>query len=346
VEQIPPTASALAEALELSGIILKDIELSQLPLASVVFKIQRLARLLNLFEYQKMMEYEAGGYPLGAVLAPEQWAFAAKSNRIYPQADPKTGMVSQYAYTESVGTIEETITTGRLGLQASSDPDVAVSSANPNQFLQVPHGNLYERNQLHARIATATARLAERRAFLYQLVLGLHYELRFSGIASDVFSRIRTRVDSALASTLTDAVQRLASVHDALRSENPEDWSNAVHSCRRLLEALADAVFPPTDQDRVVAGGSGGRTIKLGPSNYINRIMCFVQDHAISPRFEHLVGSHLRYLGDRLDAIADANNKGTHATITDPAEADRFVIYTYLLLGDVLALKEDIAKAG
>ena len=49
-------------------------------------------------------------------------------------------------------------------------------------------------------------------------------------------------------------------------------------------------------------------------------------------------GSHLRYLGDRLDSVVLAGHKGTHDDIVSREEADRYVVYTYLLVGDILSL--------
>lgn len=43
--------------------------------------------------------------------------------------------------------------------------------------------------------------------------------------------------------------------------------------------------------------------------------MYFVEDNSASDRFAHLVGSHLGFLGDRLDAVFAATQKGSHATV-------------------------------
>lgn len=133
------------------------------------------------------------------------------------------------------------------------------------------------------------------------------------------------------------AVQKFAAVHDNLRSENPEDWSNAVHSCRRVLQDMADSVFPPQAQDKIIITGGKEQNIKLGADNYINRIMCFVADHSDSRRFNDLVGTQLDFLGSRLDAIFQAAQKGSHSTVTRE-EADRYVVYTYMIVGDILSL--------
>ena len=36
-----------------------------------------------------------------------------------------------------------------------------------------------------------------------------------------------------------DTIKKFTSVYSNLLSENDEDWSNAVHSCRRILQDLA-----------------------------------------------------------------------------------------------------------
>jgi hypothetical protein len=80
--------------------------------------------------------------------------------------------------------------------------------------------------------------------------------------------------------------------------------------------------------------------VKLGKEHFINRIIAFVHDRSESRRFGDIVGSHLTFLGDRLDSIVQAAQKGSHATIVTREEADRYVVYTYLVVGDVLTLLE------
>lgn len=69
-----------------------------------------------------------------------------------------------------------------------------------------------------------------------------------------------------------------------------------------------------------------------------NRLIQFVESYSCSGRFNSIVGSHLGYLGDRLDSIFKATQKGSHSLITDKDEAERYVIYTYLIVGDILHL--------
>ena len=43
-----------------------------------------------------------------------------------------------------------------------------------------------------------------------------------------------------------------------------------------------------------------------------------------------------------MDSLFNAVQKGSHKVISTQDEADRYVIYTYLIVGDILRLKTDV----
>ncbi len=284
------------------------------------------------------MEYEASGYPsTPSGVASDIYALAVAAGREYQRKDSRSGEISNYIYTTSIEELEQEVKSSEAALAAAREPDVSVSSANPNQIVWNPAGNKFERDTIRSTAARAQRQLSTRRSFIYSYVLRCAHELRFSGIAGDIFSRIREKVDSAIGNHVPGAVQKLAAVYDNLQTDNPENWANAVHSCRRILQDLADAVYPPCD-DKIVEVNGIKRTIKLGADNYINRLIAFLDEKSRSDRFNEIVGSHLAFIGDRLDSIFKAAQKGSHADIVSKEEADRYVVYTYLVTGDILSL--------
>ncbi len=66
--------------------------------------------------------------------------------------------------------------------------------------------------------------------------------------------------------------------------------------------------------------------------------MCYIEDKSTSCRFSEIVGSTLAYIGERLDSVFKAAQKGSHREITSKEEAERYVIYTFMTLGDILSL--------
>ena len=212
-----------------------------------------------------------------------------------------------------------------------------MTSANPNQYVHA-WGNSLERNRLHTEHKDAVKKLGARRSFIYAYVVKRNLELKYSAIAGDAFSRIRETVDGSIGRLVPSAVQKFSAIYDNLESENPEDWSNAVHGCRRVLQDLADALFPATDSSRTKRLGEKTIQVKLGAENYINRLICYAEDSTQSERTQAIIGSQLAFLGDRLDALFQAAQKGSHATISSRDEADRYVVYTYMAVGDLLRL--------
>ena len=71
-------------------------------------------------------------------------------------------------------------------------------------------------------------------------------------------------------------------------------------------------------------------------------MIAYIEEHSDSSRFEEIVGSNLKYIGERLDSLFNAVQKGSHKVISTQDEADRYVIYTYLIVGDILRLKTDV----
>ncbi len=342
VNIVPPSTEALREALNLSEDILRNIELSEIPLTNIALKASRLGRLLNEYDAQKIMEFEAGGYPSTPTgIPPDIWRLAIIAGRKQEIKDKETGKTKVFAYIQPIAEWEQIIDTAGKAIEAAREPDVSIAYANPYQYVYPPLGYSMERQTIRTDAGTAAMRIAERRSFIYRYVLQKHYELKFSGIADDIFSRTRERVDSCIGKYVPEAVKKLSAIHDNLRSENAEDWSNAVHSCRRILQDLADELFPPQEEDRIKTEKGKTLTIKLGKGQYINRLIAFIEDHSSSTRFKHIVGSHLKFIGERLDSIVEAAQKGSHDVIVSPQEADRYVIYTYMIIGDILSLLED-----
>jgi hypothetical protein len=346
LEKINISTAQLEEASKLSEEILKNIELSELPLSSIALRLARLSRILGLTEYRKLFEYEVSGYPSTPTGVPrEAWGLAQLAGRGFKEKRKEEGKkrekIGEYIYIESIDTLEEQIRSSTSSLNVTKDPDISLATSNPHQYLSTPIGNQIERTRLRADISKATKRLSERKSFMYKFALNKYLELKFSNQVYDFFSSVRHIVDTNLSKLLPEATEKLSSIIDNLKSEKSEDWSNAVHSCRRLLQTIADKLFPPEDTPRE----KNKKLIQLGSEKYINRLICYVEDNCNSDVFEQVVGSNLAFLGDRLDAIFNASQKGSHNIIRERSEAERYVVYTYMTIGDILQIVPKVSPS-
>ena len=338
METIPASAQVMSEAVSLSADILDDIELSRVKLSVTVLKALRLARLLNDFDYQQIFECESAGYPAEQRgIAPNVWKLGQRAGRIFFYSEKRGEEPTERMFLESIEQLEHSVDLGSTSIAAAQDPSISISSANEYQNVSLPDGNARERHAIRLAARRNSQRLSSRRTFIYGYATRKYYELKYSGVADDVFGRVRATVDSSIGAIVPAAVRKFTAVYNNLESDNPEDWANAAHSCRRVLQDLADAVFPAISETRTKVVDGKSIEIKLGTEHYINRLLAYIEDASSSDRYEAIVGSHLAYMGDRLDAMFKAAQKGSHASVNRD-EANRCVVYTYLLVGDILTL--------
>lgn len=326
----------IQECTELSAEILKNFELSELPISKIVLKCLRLCRLLGDEEGMLLFKFESSGYPSNTSgLTADSWRIAKLAGRRYFIEAKINNQSSEkeYANTRLIAEMENSIAIQKIHLSSAFDPNISLSSANPNQTVFPGHGNAIERNRIVADIANTQSQLQKITGHLYLYILQIYNKLMYGNIMEDTFTQLRLKVNDVLSGICPDAIQKFVSVYDNMDSNNPEDWSNAVHSCRRILVDVADALYPPHENPVIV----DGKKIKVGSDQYINRLIQFVSSKSGSKTYNDVVGADLNSIGKRLDAINDAVCKGTHASVSKE-ESRRYIIHTYLLISDIIAL--------
>jgi len=187
---------------------------------------------------------------------------------------------------------------------------------------------------------------AENRRFVTRRVMGrvrndtFNYlmqceaSLRLAATGGQIFDRHRTRVDQHLRSVAPDVLDKLNSaIERAAAGDDPEAPTHALTSCRRVLEAIADHVFPPRVEPYVDANG---RERPVGKSQYRNRLLAAIES-AGGTTLSRAVGATIEDMASRLDRLDELTQKGVHDEPT-AADVDFGVIHTYLIAGEVLEM--------
>ncbi|MNX66418.1 Helix-hairpin-helix motif protein [compost metagenome] len=155
----------------------------------------------------------------------------------------------------------------------------------------------------------------------------LFNQLKFSDTASNSFDVLRSAVDDKLLDLNPVLAEQLMLAFRGVSSSKEEEWSQALTTCRRLLEGLADHLRPANKEP--VKGRS------LGQTQYVNRLWAFM-DHAIeSDSNRELAKSHVDFLGSWLEKTNKIMNKGVHAEVQQ-LEAVKAVFHTYLVIADIV----------
>ena len=323
------------ELIELSESILADLELGRCPLSSVVYKCLRLSRLMGDKTGMKMFECEAIGYQRnskGYILS-DQWELAyTNCGRGYQEKDD-SGKYVKLVFSETILELEELVEAQKIRLQSSNDPDVSISSANPYQHVPVPAGNRVERNNAVVSIKEASGKLGKIKGAVYKYILNINYKLKYEDTFASIFDRNREIVFEKLQNICPDVLKEFDSIYNGLQSENEVDVTNCVHTCRTILKTVADYLYPPSKEKIKI----GEDELVVTDDKYINRLLAFIYSKSESTTYKKVVGNSLEDINNKLHAIYDASCKGSHVNVSR-FEAERFVIYTYLFLGDLMSL--------
>ena len=165
----------------------------------------------------------------------------------------------------------------------------------------------------------------------------LYANLAFGEVPRQHFDLIRERVDNLLLDICPETIEQFMTAYERLSGGRSEDWSLALTSCRRIIKAVADVIYPPKNEK--VAGR------EVGDQQYINRIWAFLDENMASSSDKNLAKAHIGYLGSFIEELNKKASKGVHSTVNHE-EAVRTVLYTYLTIGDILDFTgESVSKA-
>ncbi|WP_342558932.1 helix-hairpin-helix domain-containing protein [Metasolibacillus sp. FSL K6-0083] len=170
----------------------------------------------------------------------------------------------------------------------------------------------------------------------YEFSTTLHSKVVLTEAPKTSFDVLKEAVDDKLLDINPELAEKLMVAFKRISSESNEEWSQALTTCRRFIEELADTLYPPSPKE------INGR--KLGVTQYINRLWAFMDENIASSTNKELAKAHVDILGAYLQKIHKQTNKGVHSALTR-TEAVKSVFHTYLMVADILEYLElDLEK--
>jgi hypothetical protein len=177
------------------------------------------------------------------------------------------------------------------------------------------------------------ARIKDR---LWEFLTETEYELTFGEATAETFDRLRSYVDSQLTMIAPLALEQFQVAYRRLKSGGVEDRAHALTSCRRVLKTMADELYPPSSES---VNGFDGKARVLDDAKFVNRLVQYVAETVGRHENGAVVQAALEDVGARLGALNELASKGVHAEVTS-YEVDTCVVQTYLVVADVLRIRE------
>jgi len=297
--------------LELSRELLDDIELGRLEADKLLLKCSRLARLAGSEEVKFWIKHEMEGYNATGGFS---LLYMGKTGR-WIDSNEKRG------YWRSLAEIEASIETEKARLMGSKLGNISgdAHTGTINAMNNAQQGII-------TRITTMSGIRSRVLGMLHTFVVGVFYERQFAKVAENIFEQYKKDVDALIAEKAGEVLSKIPSVIARLQEGEEEGISQALTTCRRIIETFADAVYPPTTGTVEL----GGNTLSLDASKHKNRLNAYIAVRTASSARRDKLRQNLGNLFDRVSA-------GVHTDVTSE-EAFSLFLNVYLFLGEVLHL--------
>jgi hypothetical protein len=171
---------------------------------------------------------------------------------------------------------------------------------------------------------------------IYTFLVATESDLDEGQQESSLFLRAQEYINTSLRRYAPDVLDKFVAAQDRLYSGEPEDLAHALTSCRRMIKALADALYPATDE---TVTGEDGVVRKMSDDAYRNRLLQYVREQLGKHVHGTVIQRTLDSFGARLKSLDSLANKGVHDDVS-AAEAETCMIWTYLLAADIVRIAD------
>jgi hypothetical protein len=294
---------------ELTKELLDDIELNRQTAECLLLKATRLARFEGPKEIQKWLRFELRGYSGSDEIAIK---YMGKTGRWINKDEHK-------GYWSPLAEIESYINSEKLKLQSMRTPNIsgdyaafAVSSAN--QAMSNTSANISKFSGIRSRVLS----------LLHSYVSDFYYAKLFDIQAESIFETYKETIDLKLTEECGDILDKIPSVINRLSENDPESISQALLTCRRIIDAFANKIFPASEDVFEI----NGNKLSLTNDKVQNRINVYVHTKTDSDSIRKKIRQNLSNLYDRVSSAV-------HNDVT-PNEAKALFLNTYLLIGEII----------
>ncbi|EPH37550.1 hypothetical protein L291_0258 [Acinetobacter guillouiae MSP4-18] len=319
-------AERKAEALKIIEEGLKELESAKGSVTVGVQKLSRAAKLLNEDEIVAWSEIQLGSTRYVSALQD----FSEKIDEEYKKEEKPQNM-DDPKFKKNLDKLKE------LSIPLSEIPELhrfksikATGGYHSVEFIEERYAFITKLKQFTDHVYNLTdlkRHLQYIRKKALDYLTELDTKLRFSGTITSSFDILKNAVDDRLLDLDPEIAEQLMLAFKSVSSDSKEEWSQALATCRRLLESLADKLYPATEEN------IKGRTFKQ--NQYINRIWRFMDVSIESKSNKEMAKAHVDYLGSWLSADYSLACKGVHAEVNQ-LEATKAIFHIYLMLADLL----------
>ena len=320
------------EALSLAKKTRMDLPEENIALSAVLQNCKTICRYLDKLDNNKWIDYELNGYPRSDKTKDDQYKFP-EYRKVYQvfYAENGTRVQLDNDYASLFGEIPlypsiVEITQCKLnGMVVPASP--AIDMLNDQKF-RIEHGiPVYAPRVVHGQVSRSQlAKIINGvQNKIYEFLDNIILELEYGKIPEIIFEVIRKEVDEKFRELCPDAIEKLVDIYEQLSNDKRTAYSQIAGTCRQIIKDVADSIYPPALFDK------NNNSLELNDAKFLNRLSAGIASGTEKQLFKSMFNYTERFLHE----IHSYASKGDHSRF-QKSDAIRCVVYTYILLGDIL----------
>lgn len=325
------------QAIEACNKVINGIEDENISVQSALLTCRKIARLVNDQDGMLWLKYEAEGYPHTNDGHLESKAFYIGENHGRGYVSDGTRCI----FTEICSSLENDITNAQLAIGNFSTQGFAPSGdyallTTQRMTQSVAAGT----SSYITKASTASRKLSILKSEYYNYAMEWLISMNFSDVAGSVFDEYQEKVSKYFSAFPAETLQKVNAIDDYFREGNPEAYAQVMTSCRRLWTDIAKILFNecfPNNPKKYHT--VSGIDIDVSGDHINNKLSAVIESWSGKATKNTLTGSESIYLVDWMENLNDLQNTGVHSEVTRE-EARRCILQTYIVLGDILELRE------
>lgn len=195
----------------------------------------------------------------------------------------------------------------------------------------------------HKRVETKEAKIYDKHVFqtivtnienlVFRFVSASYAMLCYSDVIQDIWQGYRTKIDEHLIPI--GLSKHLDAIQNGLNSANPQEWRNAMWSCRDILHDLAAYLWHDQRKTYEHLPGKGeNNKLEVTESNYVNRLGAYLHQKGIDKEYRAYLSAEMERIYNSIKTLYELDSKA-HGTIT-LHDARSVAIGTYIILGELV----------
>ena len=326
------------EAIDILKSVLGDFFSGSVDIKNVLLRCAHVCQILGWSEQLSCFQNELSGYPEGVELplhrkgirGRTEWLVAGGMNAVMggvvDDMYSATGKPTEYTEMDVRAGIDWILSKANSGYVEGTGEKSSRYIGFQKQHVETQEARIYDKSVFQTI-------LTDLENLVFRFVSESYAVLSYGDMLKDIWQGYCAKIDEHLIAI--GLSKHLDAIRNGLSSANPQEWKEAMWSCRDILHDLAAHLW--RDQREIyehLPGKGENNKLEVTDNHYVNRLGAYLHQKGIDREYRAYLSAEMERIYNSIKTLHELDNKA-HGKIT-LHDARSVAIGTYVILGELV----------